>query len=324
MNDHFKQITLEATNAVDLKIEEKIQSLWSGYGSIVRLKLRDCKTPTVVAKHIQIPTINRHPRGWNTDLSHNRKIKSYNVETHFYQNYANNCNDACKVPSCFVIEQSNNELFIVLEDLDSAGFSKRKSMLTFEEMIPCIKWLANFHAVFINTKPEGLWETGTYWHLETRPDELKALSDKKLQKAASKIDEVLKNTKYKTLVHGDAKVANFCFNNEGTKVAAVDFQYVGGGCGMKDLTYFAGSCLYEEDCEDLEQVILDTYFQELHKGLKLNAKQVNFSALEKEWREMYYYAWTDFHRFLKGWSPGHWKINSYSEKVSHSIISSLL
>ena len=35
---------------------------------------------------------------------------------------------------------------------------------------------------------------------------------------------------------------------------------------------------------------------------------------------MYYVAWADFHRFLKGWSPGHWKINSYSEQVVKKVI----
>ncbi len=323
MNKHFKQITLDATKASDLHIIETIQTLWSGYGSIVRLKLDDCSISTVIAKHIKIPSNNKHPRGWNTNLSHERKIRSYNIETYWYNNYSKYCNEFCKIPECYITEQSEEELFIALEDLDNSGYPIRKSMLTWNEMKPCIKWLANFHAVYMSTKPEGLWETGTYWHLETRPDELKALTDKNLQKAAAQIDQVLRNTKYKTLVHGDAKVANFCFNQDCSKVAAVDFQYVGGGCGMKDLAYFAGSCLYEDECEKLEQEILEYYFEELEHSLEFNDKQINFSELKKEWKEMYYYAWTDFHRFLKGWSPGHWKINSYSEKISRKVISSL-
>ena len=29
----------------------------------------------------------------------------------------------------------------------------------------------HFHASFLNEAPDGLWPVGTYWHLETRPDE---------------------------------------------------------------------------------------------------------------------------------------------------------
>jgi hypothetical protein len=47
------------------------------------------------------------------------------------------------------------------------------------------------------------------------------------------------------------------------------------------------------------------------------------AALEKEWRSLYRVAWADFHRFLKGWSPSHWKINSYSERITAEVIKSL-
>ena len=95
--------------------------------------------------------------------------------------------------------------------------------------------------------------------METRPQELAVLADRSLRVAASGIDEKLNTCAYKTFVHGDAKLANFCFAEDG-KVAGVDFQYVGGGCGMKDVAYFIGSCLNEKDCERLEAKILDTYF----------------------------------------------------------------
>jgi thiamine kinase-like enzyme len=67
-----------------------------------------------------------------------------------------------------------------------------------------------------------------------------------LKEAAPVIDEKLNTCAYKTFVHGDAKLANFCFAPDG-QVAGVDFQYVGGGCGMKDVAYFIGSCLNEKD-----------------------------------------------------------------------------
>jgi len=187
-------------------------------------------------------------------------------------------------------------------------------------MKPCIAWLANFHATYMSERPGGLWRTGTYWHLETRPDELKALSDKPLKQTAKAIDSILRRSPFQTFVHGDAKLANFCFSSKGREVSAVDFQYVGGGCGMKDLAYFAGSCLYEDECERMESQILDFYFQNLNKALKQKQKEINFKKLEENWRKLYYFAWADFHRFMKGWAPGHYKKTSYSERISERVI----
>lgn len=320
MNQHFKNITLEATGAKNLYEKEEIQSLWSGYGSIVRLALEGSKIPSVVAKHVRMPNQNNHPRGWNTDFSHNRKVKSYEVETAWYKKYASQCNESCKVPSCYAIESDSDEIFMVLEDLDASGYASRLTSVTWKNIEACLTWLANFHATFLFQKPESLWETGTYWHLDTRPDELEVLDDKWLKKAASRIDQKLSIARYLTFVHGDAKLANFCFSSDGNKVATVDFQYVGGGCGMKDVAYFIGSCLYEDDCERYEGRVLEYYFNELKSALDIKNSDVDFKELEKEWRELYPYAWTDFHRFLKGWSPGHWKINSYSERISKQVI----
>ena len=87
---------------------------------------------------------------------------------------------------------------------------------------------------------------------------------------------------------------------------------------MKDVAYFIGSCLNENECEQYEDQILDIYFEHLQRALKERNE-----ALEKEWRSLYRVAWADFHRFLKGWSPGHWKINSYSEKMAKTVVKNL-
>jgi len=206
---------------------------------------------------------------------------------------------------------------MVLEDLDAAGFPLRKHGIGWEEISSCLKWLAEFHASYLGINPKGLWNEGTYWHLKTRPEELAELSDHKLKEAAPLIDQKLKNCTHQTFVHGDAKLANFCFGKD-HQVAGVDFQYVGGGCGMKDLAYFIGSCLSESECERLEANILDPYFNYLQAALGDKNE-----SLETEWRSLYRVAWADFHRFLKGWSPGHWKINSYSERVTAEVINNL-
>jgi len=324
MNQHFRNIILEATGANNLYEIEVIQSLWSGYGEIVRIGLDGSKLQSVVVKHVNLPERKNHPRGWNTDLSHQRKLKSYKVETRWYKNLSKNCDSACKIPQCFALETLGSEVLMVLEDLDASGYSERKSSLVnWDNINACLGWLANFHATFLNVKPEGLWKTGTYWHLETRPEELEAMDDRPLKEAAKNIDEALKDSPFQTLVHGDAKLANFCFSEDGKKVAAVDFQYVGGGCGMKDVAYFIGSCMSENDCERYENKILDYYFEKLRAAIESKNIEVDTEALEKNWRELYHVAWADFHRFLKGWHPGHWKINSYSERVSREVIDKL-
>ncbi|GAF03003.1 oxidoreductase family protein [Saccharicrinis fermentans] len=323
MNQHFKDITLKATGAIDLHITEEIQSLWSGYGSIVRIGLKGSTIEGVVAKHVKMPQQNKHPRGWNTDVSHLRKVKSYQVETSFYKNYAGRCTANCRVPRPYIIEARHQEIFMVMEDMDASGFEERLSSVSWQEIKTCLSWLAHFHATFLNEKPVGLWNIGTYWHLDTRPEELAVLEDKALKQAASQIDQKLNETQYLTIVHGDAKLANFCFSADGKHVAAVDFQYVGGGCGMKDVAYFIGSCLHEEECETYEQRILDYYFKTLKSAIQSRRLELNYEELEKQWRALYPLAWTDFHRFLKGWSPGHWKINSYSERITRQVLTAL-
>jgi thiamine kinase-like enzyme len=323
MRRQFKDTIYACTGAKEFRELEIIQELWSGYGKIVRLGLQGADRKRIVVKHIILPQETRHPRGWNTNLSHQRKVKSYQVETEFYKNFSKKCNVACYVPNCLAVNRYQEEVLIVLEDLNETGFGMRKTVVSLDEIKLCIKWLANFHACFLGEEPTRLWQSGTYWHLETRPDELEALDDLPLKNAAIKIDQKLKESPYQTFVHGDAKLANFCFSNQGNSVAAVDFQYVGGGCGMKDVAYFIGSCLYEDDCELYEGEILDYYFKELKKALKFLSTNTDFAKLEDNWRSLYPVAWTDFHRFMKGWSPGHWKIHSYSERLANEVIQML-
>jgi len=51
---------------------------------------------------------------------------------------------------------------------------------------------------------------------------------------------------------------------------------------------------------------------------------IDAAAVETAWRPLYAVAWTDFYRFLKGWSPGHWKIHHYSERLANEVVSQLM
>ena len=327
----LRSLVLRATSASDVGDALLIQSLWSGYGKILRVPLAyDVSDPansaSVIVKHVSPPCGqqdspgNSHPRGWNTDQSHQRKVRSYDVEATWYREYSDRCDATCRVPVCLLAESIEGQWVFVLEDLDASGFATRKSHLDRDGVFVVLAWLAHFHATFLSEPLEGLWPVGTYWHLATRLDEWQVMQPGKLKEAAAAIDARLNACRYQTAVHGDAKVANFCFSPDGTRTAAVYFQYVGRGCGMKDVAYFLSSCVSEVECERNESVYLDFYFRALRQSLTSRNSMIDANALEAEWRAMYPFAWADFTRFLLGWCPEHHKLNRYSQRITEQVL----
>ena len=227
---------------------ERLQSLWDGYGEIVRARLRD---RAVIAKNVRAPA-NAHPR----------KKRSYEVEREFYLRWAARCDERCRVAKLV----GHRGSIMVLEDLGSER----------AELATCVDWLAAFHLRFLGAPPAGLWKIGTYWHLATRQDELAAMRDQDLKRRASDLDRALREARFQTIVHGDAKPENFLGD------AAVDFQYAGGGPGIVDVAYL----LYGERDESRH---LRTYLAKLP------------ADVAKEWGALYDTARDDFRRFLDGW-----------------------
>ena len=66
----------------------RIQALWSGYGEVVRLKVngkrKDNQPQTVVVKRVAPPSQD------GEDIGHERKLKSYDVESNFYRFFSAN------------------------------------------------------------------------------------------------------------------------------------------------------------------------------------------------------------------------------------------
>lgn len=292
----IKELILRETNSTHIVRAEKIQNLWSEYGELTRVVLND---QSVIIKLIKFPKEHK------SKVSHSRKVKSYQVEKNWYLSFNKQVEFAYS-PKLISQGEANDQHYILLEDLNVSGYKTKKD-ITWKEVKLCLKWLAAFHNNYLDSEPKGLWNIGTYWHLETRPDELKVIADQEFKKYAHLIDKRLNSAKYKTIVHGDAKLANFLFNE--SSVAAVDFQYVGGGVGVKDVAYFLSSIYTNEELIKNETKCLDYYFKEL-----------NNKDVEEEWRELYLYAYCDFIRFLEGWSPDHWKLNSYTKCIKEDVL----
>jgi aminoglycoside phosphotransferase (APT) family kinase protein len=219
----------------------------------------------------------------------------------------------------------------VLEDLDASGFNERRTRVSDGELSACLAWLAHFHACFLGVPPSSLWKVGSYWHLATRPDEFEALGNAALRRVAPALDERLNRARFLTLVHGDAKLQNFCFAARGGAVAAVDFQYVGGGPGIKDVAYLLTSCLSPGDLIREADRHVGAYFRELRAALEARGghqadetqEPVDVSALEAEWRELYPIACADFYRFLLGWGGVGGARDAYLERVTAEVVERL-
>lgn len=280
-----------------------IQALWAGYGELFRIELSDGPTRHAIVKWA------RPPRD-EDDASAARKRRSFDVETTFYRTVAPRCDDSSRVPALLAARGSEaiGEWVLVLEDMDAAGYDVRLAEPAGAQLDAALAWLANFHARFLGESVEGLWPEGTYWHLGTRLDELAAIDDAALRDAAPRIAERLATMRYPTLLHGDAKEANFCFRRTGADVTAVDFQYAGEGCAMSDVAYL----LYgrsDEPADGIDRPRLDTYFAHLRRALahRPDAAAIDVNAIETEWRDLYAVARLDFCRFLAGWHPDMWR-----------------
>lgn len=318
VHDQLKTEIIAFTKASQILNIDVIQELWSGYGAILRIHLSNAFVPSIIVKKIQRPSKVNHPRGWNSSASDQRKWRSYAVETSWYEDFSAIYRDTARIPEHYFSQTVDQTKYLVLEDLNGSGFPERYEGSDWCVVESCLQWLANFHALGITRTSEKLWDRGTYWHLATRSDEFNVMPTGPLKNKAEIIDETLNNCRYQTIVHGDAKLANFCFSKNLNQVAAVDFQYVGKGCGIKDVMYLMSSSFGSEDLFEYEERCLDTYFNALKSAL--GGTKFELEELEEEWRHMYAFAWADFVRFLEGWSPGHTKLSPYSQlKVKESL-----
>jgi hypothetical protein len=279
---------LEITGATAIAGWAQVISLWGGYGRLLRIRLVGAPVPSVILKWVEPPA------GTRGGASHLRKVESYDVESAFYRLYAAQCGEHPRVARHLGQRVGDGQWLLALEDLDAAGYPRRIRNPRGVELEACLDWLAAPHARFVGVTPRELWREGTYWHLDTRREELAAISGTELYRRAPELDRRLTQARFRTLVHGDAKPANFCFSEDGRRVAAVDFQYVGGGTGMRDVAYL----LDGGGSRTAEARSLDFYFERLRALLP---EGVDAAALEAEWRGLYPVAVEDFHRFLAGW-----------------------
>lgn len=292
---------------------ELVQELWKGYGWLYRLKGQE---GSIILKLTAIDARAEEA----SEFGQARKRRSYEVEVNWYKFYSFLYRGICclaEYKNSFVTDQYR---FLWLEDLSTQY--KPIESFSIEKVKTVIRFLADFHSMSFSDEPEHLWEQGSYWYLDTRPDEFEQMEDVWLHHHAKFLDQTLKSSPYQTFIHGDSKMANYLFD-EDNNIAAVDFQYVGKGCGMRDLvSLFSG--LGPKMNSILEEELLGIYFTQLERRCKAAGYLFDFKDLERNWRLLYPVAWADYARFLDGWAPHHWKITPYLQEQIEKVQKQLL
>lgn len=291
--DNKQAWVLAKTNAGEIARVVPVQELWNGYGSLLRIYLNEGEVPSVILKEVVLP------EGLEQSISHQRKHRSYEVERTWYTQHATRCDEDCRVASCFAVKEDAGRSWMLLEDLAVSGFQPNPYP-SAEQAKAGLRWLAHFHSEFLNNDIHDLWEQGCYWHLDTRQDEYLRMPSGPLKDLASSFDKLLKSARYQTLVHGDAKPPNFCWTSD-NHAAAVDFQYVGKGCGIRDVCLFLERSLLREGCAEVGDPWLDLYFAYLKEAMEEDGHE-GFEELEREWRQLFCIAWSDYSRFRQGWA----------------------
>lgn len=80
-----------------------------------------------------------------------------------------------------------------------------------------------------------------------------------------------------TLLHGDCRLDNICFDDKLNQVIFFDWQTMQSGPGAADLAYFISATLTEEDGEDRVNAIIEHYLQTLNLyGITLNPQRLRW------------------------------------------------
>ncbi len=309
----FAQAGLPATDG-----EPKVSSvrsvarLWGGMGAVYEITLALSPEPIVIiAKRVSLPSR-------CTSIGDERKRVSYHCEAAFYANGHAEAllREGCAVPRPLLVEDRGSAgLTICMTRLvgrsPSMDEAATRAAMVFLARMHARHWGA---ARADEAVGAGLQPQGTYWYLDTRPDEHEAMPRRgwegRLRLAARAIDARLKADPMQTIVHGDAKDANMLLL-AGGEAAFYDFQYCGKAPPTKDLAY-ALTCA--SDVPALEARMLSCYRDELCARLRSDAHRPpaapppTLAQLEASLE----LAYCDLGRWMSGWG---WWGNDLRDKI---------
>ena len=316
--------------------------LWAGMGNIYEVQCysggnEGNRTTTLIVKYVH-PRLPSKPS--QLSIGDKRKLDSYLVEANFYEYYAKSFLEDYDVPlpmPYYVERQLDNPTFPTIIICMGELYSSIPRNTTLRdndggENVGVVRWLAKFHAATWHKSPSGedspttetgVQSIGSYWHLDTRPDEWNDMPrhgwEGRLKLAARGIHDYLQDRDpLQCWVHGDTKDANILYYSKSkhryggeddivVDIAFCDFQYVGKGPPSRDLSYFFCSSHVQDDEE--QTYLLDIYFNDLTGLLKEQndrgtASPPHILPTRRQLEISMELAFCDFGRFMSGW--GYW------------------
>jgi len=311
----------------------------AGYGEINRLSLEFDNADNfgrapidVIVKRFRPKPLSNAPAGSMAAVEHDRHMRAFVVEAAAYVNLSRSLTEVgLAAPQLFFATEAyiDKPFTLLLEDISSKfprGANGELRHMSAAEISGAVRWLAGFHALFWEkacVEERGLWSRGSYWHLDQLGLlELEGVPTgyknryisvdewQRLRSAAKAIDRRLsgrpasiereKDTRFQTLLHGDAKPENMlCSARSGMQVqcAALDFAWTGEGYGMYDIMYL----LWGEYTQDIVDGYLGEYHDELLRNLGRRASEEYTPLVMRQHFEL---CVLDFIRWWAGFRKG--------------------
>ena len=295
---------LRAAGAADEGTVVEVQAKSVGTGQVgdsIRFTLTwddaDAGPATVVGK---FPTEDETSRATAT------AVRTYEVETRFYQQLRSRVDIAAPIPYYAQIDLATHEFAILMNDLAPAEQGDQIAGCTPDQAATAVEEAAKLHA--------PLWGDSTLagldWMNRNTPEGLRGLVDMVwpgfLERYGGRLDgEVVEagsvlverleayvghRPEQLTAVHGDFRLDNMLFDPTpgGVPMTTVDWQTVSHGAGVQDVSYFLGTGLEPDLRAEVEQDLVKEYLATLRAG---GVKDLSFEACWDQYRR---YAFAGF------------------------------
>lgn len=226
-------------------------------------------------------------------------VRTYEVETRFYQQLRGRVDIAAPVPYYAQIDLATHDFAILMNDLAPAEQGDQIAGCTPDEAAIAVEEAAKLHA--------PLWGDSTLagldWMNRNSPEGLRGLVDMvwpgflerydgrldaEVVDAGSVLVERLEaylswRPEQLTAVHGDFRLDNMLFDPSpaGVPMTTVDWQTVSHGPGVQDVAYFLGTGLEPDLRAEVEQDLVKEYLSTLRAG---GVKDQSFEACWDQYR----------------------------------------